>query len=134
MPEAPRVYYYTSPLKRFGVGLGVGTYALNLALGLGYFVYVYPVQALLGHSHVETVMPWLMLPIVGPWFAQYEDSVRDKPGWRGVLIADAALQAGCLVIGVIGALLSGPRVRAPERAAGFELRAGPSGVTLRWQL
>jgi hypothetical protein len=100
---------YTSPLKKFGIDLGLAPYALSALTGLMYLVFVYPVQSIFGSSSVEPVMPWLLLPIIGPWMAQYTRHVKDKPVWRAILIGDAALQATGLVLGIIGELLSGWR-------------------------
>lgn len=128
---------YTSPLETLGIALGGNSYVLSAGIGLIYLIFVYPTQALLGHGKVEPVALWLLLPIVGPWMAQYEDLVKDKPGWRGVLIADAGLQAVGLVMGLIGAALSGKRTHTSE-TTGLELKwaVGSSGavgltVTLR---
>jgi hypothetical protein len=127
MPEDPRGEEYTSPLKTLGIELGGGSYMLSLASGLIYLIAVYPLQALFGSSKIEPVMLWTLLPIIGPWMAQYEDSVKNKPVWRGVLIADAALQASGLVLGLIGAALSGTRAPASQYATGFEWRLGVAG-------
>jgi hypothetical protein len=127
MPEEPGGEYYTSPLKTIGIDMGGGSYAISACVGLFYLVFVYPFQALFGSNRVEPVMLWLLLPIAGPWMAQYEDLVKDKPGWRGVLIADAALQATGLVLGLIGAALSGRVSRESESTTGFELRLGVAG-------
>jgi hypothetical protein len=132
MPEGPLQYEYTSPLKKFGIALGLGSYAISAAAGLVYLIYVYPIQALFGNSRVETVMPWLLLPIIGPWMAQYEDSVKDSPVWRGVLIGDAALQATGLLVGLLGAALSGTREREPEEHSDLEVRWGLTGLTVTW--
>jgi hypothetical protein len=127
MPEAPGGEYYTSPLKTIGIDMGGGSYAISACVGLFYLVFVYPFQALFGSNRVEPVMLWMLLPIAGPWMAQYEDLVKDKPGWRGVLIADAALQATGLVLGLIGAALSGRISRESESTTGFELQLGVAG-------
>jgi hypothetical protein len=127
MPEEARGEYYTSPLKTVGVGMGAGSYVISAGIGLFYLVFVYPFQALFGSNQVEPVMLWLLLPIVGPWMAQYEDLVKDKPGWRAVLIGDAAMQATGLVLGLIGAALSGRTSRVSESTTGFELKLGVAG-------
>lgn len=126
MPGPPRGEMYTSPLQTIGVDIGLGTYALGAAASLIYLVFVYPLQALFGSSKVEPILLWMLLPIAGPWMAQYEDSVKAKPFWRGVLIADAALQASGLVLGLIGYALSGRRPLAPTHAA-LELNVGVAG-------
>jgi hypothetical protein len=126
MPEGPRGEYYTSPLKTIGIGMGGGAYVISAFMGLFYLVFVYPLQALFGSNHVEPVMLWMLLPIIGPWMAQYEDLVKDKPFWRGVLIGDAALQATGLVLGLIGAALSGRR-DIPSESTGLELKVGVAG-------
>jgi hypothetical protein len=130
MPDPPRgqYEYYTSPLKTIGTGMFAGGYVVSAGVSLVYLVFVYPLQALFGSSKVETVMPWLLLPIVGPWLAQYEDHVKHSPAWRAVLIGDAAIQATGLVVGLIGAALSGRRPRAPDRASRLELHVGVAGV------
>ena len=121
-------YYYTSPLKKLGTDLFVGSYVLNIFVSFAYLAVVYPVQALFGHSKVETVTLWMLVPIAGPWFAQYEDSVKSKPFWRVVLIGDAALQATGLVLGLIGIALSGKRELHPKAAdSAVELRLGTPG-------
>jgi hypothetical protein len=136
VPEPARThYYYNSPLKKFGSDLLFGSYALSALAGIGYLAVVYPLQALFGSNKIEPVMLWMFLPIVGPWFAQYEDSVKSKTVWRVVLIGDSALQVSGLVVGLIGILLSGKRQVAPQAAARVQLRlgvagAGPTGVTL----
>ncbi|HEY2736535.1 MAG TPA: hypothetical protein VGI70_21190, partial [Polyangiales bacterium] len=122
MPDDPRGEDYESPLKTIGIGLGGGSYVLSAGISLIYLVVVYPLQALFGSNKVEPVTLWLLLPIAGPWLAQYEDGVKNKPVWRGVLIGDAALQATGLVLGVIGAALSGRRNSAAESARGVELK------------
>jgi hypothetical protein len=126
MPEGPRSVYYTSPLKTLGIGMGGGAYVLSAGAGLFYLVFVYPLQALFGSNKVEPVMLWMLLPILGPWMAQYEDLVKDQPFWRGVLIGDAALQATGLVLGLLGAALSGSRDIEPE-STGLELKVGVAG-------
>lgn len=126
MPGSPRGEIYTSPLQTIGIDVGLGSYAIGAAASLIYLAFVYPFQALFGSSKVEPVMPWLLLPIVGPWMAQYTSPVEHKPFWRGVLIADAGLQAGGLVIGLIGYALSGRRPPPSERA-GIELKLGAAG-------
>jgi hypothetical protein len=126
MPEGPRGEYYTSPLKTIGIGMGGGSYVLSAGAGLFYLVFVYPLQALFGSNKVEPVMLWMLLPIIGPWMAQYEDLVKDQPFWRGVLIADAGLQATGLVLGLIGAALSGRRDIESE-STGLELKVGVAG-------
>jgi hypothetical protein len=126
MPGPPRGEMYTSPLQTIGVDIGLGTYALGAAASLIYLVFVYPLQALFGSNKVEPIMLWMLLPIAGPWMAQYESSVKGKPFWRGVLIADAGLQASGLVLGLIGYALSGRRPLAPARA-GLELNIGVAG-------
>lgn len=126
----------SNPVLKTGIDLGLGTYTVNALIGLFYLVGVYPVQALFGSSRVEPVMLWLLLPIAGPWFAQYEDSVKDKPVWRGILIADAALQATGLVVGLIGAAIGGTRSRSYAHAnqgSRLSLRLGISSVTLTFQ-
>jgi hypothetical protein len=131
MPEAPPEYHYTSPLKRIGLNLGLGTYAVGAVVSLIYMIYVYPLVRLFGGSYFQTVMPWLLVPIVGPWMAQYEGAVKDEPAWRVVLIVDAGLQAAGLLIGVLGVLLSGNRQGvAPEPAPALELTLGATGATL----
>lgn len=129
-PELVGSYYYNSPLKQFGSDLLVGSYALNLLVSIAYLAVVYPLQALFGSNKVEPVMLWNLLPIVGPWFAQYEDSVKSKPFWRVVLIGDAALQATGAVVGLIGLALSGERTRRPRAASAVELRLGAQGAGL----
>lgn len=129
-PEPVGSYYYNSPLKQFGSDLLVGSYALNLFVSIAYLAVVYPLQALFGSNKVEPVMLWMLLPIAGPWFAQYEDSVKSKPFWRVVLIGDAALQASGVLVGLIGLALSGERARKPRAASGVELRLGAQGAGL----
>ena len=131
MSEAAPEYEYTSPLKRIGLNLALGTYAVGAIVSVIYLVYVYPLVRLFGGSYFQTVMPWLLIPIVGPWMAQYEGAVKDQPAWRAVLIADAGLQAAGLVIGLLGVLLSGKRsapVSEPEPA--LELTVGATGAAL----
>lgn len=130
-------YYYTSPVQTFGSDLFFGSYVLSALVSVVYLAVVYPVQALFGSNKVEPVMLWNLIPIVGPWFAQYEDSVRSKPFWRVVLVGDAVLQATGAVVGLFGFFaLSGRRPIAPGRAAtGVELKlgvagGGPAGLTL----
>jgi hypothetical protein len=133
MPEGPTEYEYTSPLKKLGIGLGLGSYALSAASGLVYLIYVYPLQALFGSDRVETVMPWLLLPIIGPWMAQYEDSVKDSPVWRGILIGDAVLQATGLLLGLLGAALSGTRTVERSERSQFEVRWAVTNLTVTWR-
>lgn len=133
MGDSPRGEYYTSPLKKLGTDLALAPYAIGAFSSLIYLAVVYPVQALFGSSHVEGVMPWLLVPIVGPWMAQYTRHVKDKPVWRAVLIGDAALQATGLVLGVLGELLSGWREAPPRTETGLQLQLGPGGVTLTYR-
>jgi len=128
MPEAARPST-ENPVLTLGIDLGVGSYTLSVLTSLIYLVAVYPAQALFGSSRVEPVTLWLLLPIAGPWMAQYEDHVRDKPVWRGLLIADAGMQAAGLVLGLIGVVIDGrhPGTRASRRTG---LAVGPTGVTL----
>lgn len=130
MPDEPRSYQYTSPLKKLGFNIGVGTYAVTALVSIIYMIDVYPLQELFGDATFEPVMPWLLIPIAGPLIAQYEDHVIHKPGWRALLIGDAALQAGGVLIGLLGLILSGERTREPERASGFDLQLGAAGVGL----
>lgn len=134
LPDRPRTYKYESPLLSFGKSLGFGIWGLNVMTSLVYLVFVYPVQALIGSRTPEPVMLWNLIPIVGPWFAQYSGHVKDSTPWRVVLITDAALQATGLVVGVIGALLSGRRTREPEQVKRFDLQlgvqGGPVGLTV----
>jgi hypothetical protein len=122
-------YRRPNPVKKLGIDIGLGCYTVSALIGLFYLVAVYPVQALFGSNKVEPVMLWLLLPIAGPWFAQYEDLVKDKPVWRGILIADAGLQAAGLVLGLIGAAIGDSRSSSYESRR-VELRFGISGVTL----
>jgi hypothetical protein len=135
MPEmSPR--RIENPVKKLGIDLGVGFYALSALSSLVYLVAVYPLQAIFGSSRVEPVMLWLFLPIAGPWFAQYEDSVKDKPVWRGILIADACLQATGLVLGLIGAAI-GDSYEYPSsrqsRQNQLELKLGLTGMSLTYR-
>jgi len=123
-------YYYTSPVQTFGTDLFLGTYVLGALASFVYLAVVYPLQALFGSNKVEPVMLWMLLPVVGPWFAQYEDSVRSKPFWRVVLVGDAALQAAGVVVGLIGYALSGRRPIRPARATSIELKLGAAGAGL----
>lgn len=120
-------YYYTSPLKKVGSDLFFGVYALNAFVSLGYLASVYPIRAISGSSKVEPVLLWMLLPIVGPWFAQYEDSVKSKLFWRVVLIGDSALQVGGIVVGLIGLALSGKRKFSQRADSGIELNLGVAG-------
>jgi hypothetical protein len=135
-PEPARTeYYYNSPLKKIGSDLLFGGYALSVIVSVAYLAVVYPLQALFGSNKVEPVMLWMLLPIAGPWFAQYEDSVRSKPFWRVVLIGDSVLQASGIVVGLIGLALSGTRKLEAQSASRIRLNlgvagAGPTGVTL----
>jgi hypothetical protein len=129
-PEPVRGTYYTSPLKKIGSDLFFGSYAIGAVISLAYLVGVYPVQALFGSSKLETVLLWTLVPIVGPWFAQYEDSVRSKLFWRVVLIGDAALQASGVVLGLLGLALSGRRKLEPATAARIEWNLGVAGAGL----
>jgi hypothetical protein len=126
MPDEAQGEDYESPVKTLGVGMGGSSYVLSAGAGLIYLIAVYPLQALFGSSKVEPVMLWMLLPIIGPWMAQYEHSVRDKPVWRGVLIGDAALQATGLVLGLIGAALSGRRAPSSQHS-GLDLHLGVAG-------
>jgi hypothetical protein len=132
MPDPPRGYYenYTSPLKTVGTAMFAGGYVVNVAVTAVYLAFVYPVQALVGSNKVEPVTLWLLLPIVGPWMAQYENNVKHSPAWRAVLIGDAAIQATGLVVGLIGAALSGRRVVKPDTTARLELRVGVAGAAI----
>ena len=121
LPPDPRGSYYTSPLKKFGTDLGLAPYAIGAFTGLMYFVVVYPVQLIVGSSTPEPVMPWLLVPIVGPWMAQYTRHVRDKPFWRVVLVTDAALQVTGLVLAIVGELLSGWREEPKRTSTGLKL-------------
>lgn len=116
MPDEPRLYIYSSPLKKLGFDIGFGVYAVNALTSIVYMLQVYPIQKLFGDTTFEPVMPWLLLPIAGPVIAQFTDHVRDLPVWRAVLIGDAALQATGLVIGLLGLALSGERTRDPDDA------------------
>jgi hypothetical protein len=127
MPEE-HTYIYTSPLKKIGLELGFGSYVVSALVGLIYVIDVYPLANLFGSMKFEPVMPWLMVPIAGPLIAQYQDHVVHKPGWRAVLIGDAALQASGLIIGVLGVLLSGERTREPGETGGLELHLGVAGM------
>lgn len=131
-PEAQAVPgdYYTSPLKKLGTDLLLGSYFIGFATSAIYLAAVYPVQAVSGSSKLEPVMLWLLVPIAGPWFAQSRASVASKPFWRAVLIGDGILQAGGLVIGLIGAALSGTRTLDPEPAARVSLKLGVAGAGL----
>ena len=131
MPEAPRGAPYTSPLKTVGLGIGGTSFALSFGSGLIYLSVVYPFQALFGSAKPEPVMLWLLLPIIGPFMAQTRDLVKDKPAWRVVLLVDGALQATGLVVGLIGAALSGRRAREEaSTATGPELSLGVAGMGL----
>lgn len=123
-------YYYRSPVQKFGTDLFFGSYVLGALVSVVYLAVVYPLQALFGSNKVEPVMLWMLLPVVGPWFAQYEDSVKSKPFWRVVLVGDAALQAAGVVVGLIGLALSGRRPIRPTHATGIELKLGASGAGL----
>jgi hypothetical protein len=131
LPEPSRRKVGPHPLQTFGVDLGLGTYAVNAIVGLVYLASVYPVQALLGTSKVEPLALWLLVPIAGPWFAQYTHLVKGSPVARGILIADAGLQATGLVLGLIGAALSGGRSSSPTRAGRIELQLAAAGFVLR---
>jgi hypothetical protein len=120
-------YYYTSPVETFGTNLFLTPYVLGALVSVVYLAVVYPLQALFGSNKVEPVMLWMLLPVAGPWFAQYEDSVKDKPFWRVVLVGDAVLQAAGVVVGLIGYCLSGRRPVRPARATGIELKLGVAG-------
>jgi|GEM_PF-4254121 len=120
-------YYYTSPVETFGTNLFLTPYVLGALASVGYLAVVYPLQALFGSNKVEPVMLWMLLPVAGPWFAQYEDSVKDKPFWRVVLVGDAVLQAAGVVVGLIGWCMSGRRAVRPARATGVELKLGVAG-------
>lgn len=130
MPDNPHGEYenYTSPLKPLGTAMFAGGYVVNVAVSLVYLATVYPLQALFGSSKVEPVMLWLLLPIAGPWMAQYEDHVKDSIAWRAVLIGDAAIQATGLVLGLIGLALSGTRDVPRESGARLELHMGVAGA------
>jgi hypothetical protein len=130
MPEPPRGYEYTSPLKTFGTDLGVGSYAIGALVAFVYLVAVFPTQALLGNGKPEPVLLWMLLPIVGPWMAQYEPAVKDKIVWRAVLIGDASLQATGLIVGLIGAALSGKRTRPATPSTSLELRVSGLGLSM----
>ncbi|HTU60376.1 MAG TPA: hypothetical protein VMF89_18120, partial [Polyangiales bacterium] len=123
-------YYYTSPLETFGTNLFLTPYVLGALTSLVYLAVVYPLQALFGSSKVEPVMLWMLLPVAGPWFAQYEDSVKSKPFWRVVLVGDAVVQAAGVVVGLIGYCLSGRRPIRPTQATGVELKLGVEGAGL----
>jgi hypothetical protein len=123
-------YHYTSPLEKFGSDLFFGSYVLGAVVSLVYLAVVYPLQALFGSSKVEPVMLWMLLPIAGPWFAQYEDSVKSKPFWRVVLVGDAVLQASGVVLGLIGLALSGKRTIKPQASTRVELNLGVAGAGL----
>lgn len=126
MPEMLGEEDYTHPLQTVGIALGANSYVISAGIGLIYLIVVYPLQALFGSNKVEPVTLWLLVPIAGPWMAQYEDLVKDKPGWRALLIADAGLQAVGLVLGLIGAALSGKRPSRSE-SSGLELQLGVAG-------
>ena len=128
--EPVRGMYYTSPLKKFGTDLFFASYAIGAVASIAYLGGVYPVQALFGSSKLEPVMLWMLLPVAGPWFAQYEDSVRSKLFWRVVLIGDAALQASGVVLGLIGMALSGRRKLEPTSSSGVEWKLGVAGPGL----
>jgi hypothetical protein len=123
-------YYYTSPVQKLGSDLFFGSYILGALVSVVYLAVGYPLQALFGSNKVEPVMLWMLLPIIGPWFAQYEDSVKSKPFWRVVLVGDAVVQASGAVLGLIGFALSGRRAFAPQRATGVELKLGVAGAGL----
>jgi hypothetical protein len=129
-PEPVRGEYYTSPLKKFGSDFFLGSYILSAVVSAIYLAFVYPVQALSGHSKVEPVMLWLFVPIAGPLFAQTRASVESKPFWRVVLIGDAALQASGLVLGLIGTALSGRRSLEPRATSRIDVRLGVAGAGL----
>lgn len=131
LPEPSRRKVGPHPLQTFGIDLGVGTYAVNAIVGLLYLASVYPIQALLGTSKVEPLALWLLVPIAGPWFAQYTHLVKGSPVARGILIVDAGLQATGLVLGLIGAALSGGRSSSPTRAGRVELQLAAAGFVLR---
>ncbi|MET0384719.1 MAG: hypothetical protein ABW321_02110 [Polyangiales bacterium] len=138
-PEAPLGYKYTSPLKQFGINLGMGVYGVNLFVGLAYLAFVYPIQSIVGSSTPEPILLWNMLPLIGPVLAAFvEDSVKDKIVWQAILIGDASLQAAGLLIGLLGAALSGRRSEPPEHATGFDVQLGVAGnggtgLTLRFR-
>lgn len=123
-------YYYTSPVETFGTNLFLTPYVLGALVSVVYLAVVYPLQALFGSNKVEPVMLWMLLPVAGPWFAQYEDSVKSKPFWRVVLVGDAALQAAGVVVGLIGWCLSGRRPIRPTQASAIELKLGVEGAGL----
>lgn len=127
MPEDPRGEYYESPLKKIGTDLFLAPYVIGAMAALIYLAVVYPVQALVGSSHVEGVMPWLLVPVLGPFMAQYTRHVKDEPGWRGVLIGDAALQATGAILGLLGEALSGWRELPPRSKAGLDLHFAMAG-------
>lgn len=120
-------YYYTSPVETFGTNLFLTPYVLGALVSVVYLAVVYPLQALFGSNKVEPVMLWMLLPVAGPWFAQYEDSVKDKPVWRALLVGDAALQAAGVVVGLIGWCMSGRRPIRPTQASAVELKLGVAG-------
>lgn len=129
-PELVGTYYYTSPLKKFGTDLLVGSYALNVIIGIAYLAVVYPLEKIFGTTTLNPVMLWMLVPVAGPWFAQYEKSAKNKPFLRAVLIGDAALQATGLVVGLIGLALSGKRELRPAASSGVELQLGAQGAGL----
>lgn len=129
-PQLVGSYYYTSPLKKFGTDLLVGVYALNVLVSIAYLAVVYPLQKLFGSTSLDPVMLWMLVPIAGPWFAQYEDSAKDKPLLRAILIGDAALQATGVVVGLIGLALSGKRQLRPETEGDVQLKLGAQGAGL----
>jgi hypothetical protein len=78
-PQLVGSYYYTSPLKKFGTDMFVGVYALNALVSIAYLAVVYPLQKLFGSTSLDPVMLWMLVPVAGPFFAQYVDSAKDKP-------------------------------------------------------
>jgi hypothetical protein len=130
MPGEPRTHEYTSPVKTFGIDLGLGTYAVTASISLIYLSAVFPLQALFGNHKPEPILLWNLVPIVGPWPAQYQAHAKHSPVLRALLIGDSALQASGLVLGLIGAALSGRREPGYAANGGWELNLGVAGTAL----